>query len=337
MTKIKAVSLVSGGLDSALATRVVLEQEIEMVVVNFSSPFCLCNKRGGCKFEAKNLAESFGLEFKAISVFDEFIEIVKNPKHGYGSNLNPCIDCRILMFKTAKKFMEGIGASFIITGEVVGQRPMSQQRHTLRLIEKESGLEGLILRPLSAKLLPETIPEIKGWVKREKLLAINGRGRKEQIALVEEFNMGNYPCPSGGCLLTDPGFSQRMRDLMKYSEVCLEEIKLLKVGRHFRLSPKDKLVVGRDESENGILLKMARDTDFIFEPTVANGPVALGRGEAFNNGLIDLAGSIVARYCDKVNADTIVIKLTNNYLKQIQELICLPIEEKRLEALKINL
>jgi len=239
------------------------------------------------------------------------------------------------MFKTAKKLMQEIGASFIVTGEVVGQRPMSQQRHTLRLIEKESGLAGLILRPLSAKLLPETLPEIKGWVNREKLLSINGRGRKEQIALVEEFHMGNYPCPSGGCLLTDPGFSQRMRDLMKYSEVCLEEIKLLKVGRHFRLSPKDKLVVGRDESENGILLKMARDSDFIFEPTVANGPVALARGENFNNGLLDLAGSIVARYCDRVDAEKVSINLTGKFLDKPRELFCAPLEEEKLSSLRI--
>ncbi len=207
MTRIKAVSLISGGLDSGLATRLMLELGVELVALNFRSPFCLCNKRGGCSFEAKNLSDRLGIGLKVVSVFDEFVEIVKNPPHGYGSNLNPCIDCRILMFKTAKKFMQEIGASFIVTGEVLGQRPMSQKSPTLRLIEKESGLEGLILRPLSAKLLPETIPEKNGWVNREKLLSISGRGRKEQISLVKEFEMGDYPCPSGGCLLTDPCFS----------------------------------------------------------------------------------------------------------------------------------
>ncbi|MDP2939469.1 MAG: hypothetical protein Q8O13_05285 [Candidatus Omnitrophota bacterium] len=335
MTKIKAVSLVSGGLDSGLATRIVLGLGIELAVLNFTGPFCLCNKPGGCKFEAKNLAQSFGLEFKVVNVFDEFIEIVKNPKHGYGSNLNPCIDCRILMFKTAKKFMQEIGASFIVTGEVVGQRPMSQQRHTLRLIEKESGLGGLILRPLSAKLLPETIPEINGWVNREKLLSISGRSRKEQIALVKEFDMGNYPCPSGGCLLTDPGFSQRMSDLLKYSEVSIEEIKLLKVGRHFRLSPTDKLVVGRDETENEVLLKLAKETDFIFMPCEVKGPVALGRGKDFDNGLMDLSGSIVARYCDKAAEEKVIIKVRQGIQDATQELVCQSIKEESLNEFRI--
>lgn len=331
----KAVVLISGGLDSGLAARLMKELGINLTALNFTGPFCLCNKKGGCKFEAKNLSESLGIELKITSVFDEFIEIVKNPKHGYGSNLNPCIDCRILMFKTAKKFMEDIGASFIVTGEVVGQRPMSQQRHTLKLIEKQSGLEGLILRPLSAKLLSPTIPEINGWVNRDKLLSISGRGRKEQIALVKEFEMGNYPCPSGGCLLTDPGFSQRMKDLMKYSQVSKEEINLLKVGRHFRLSPKGKLVVGRDEKENEILLKMAKDNDFIFMPIEVNGPIALGRGGDFSNGLLDLSGSIVSRYCDRTNEEKIKINLTQKALNITEDLFCLPIEKERLEVFKI--
>ncbi len=336
MTKIKAVVLISGGLDSGIAARIMSELGVELVALNFTSPFCLCNKRGGCKFEAQKLSESLGIKLKVISVFDEFIEIVKKPKHGYGSNLNPCIDCRILMFKTAKKFMEEINASFVITGEVVGQRPMSQKRNTLRLIEKESGLEGLILRPLSAKLLPQTLPEIKGWINREKMLSISGRGRKDQIALVKEFNMGDYPCPSGGCLLTDPGFSQRMRDLMKYSELTIDEIKLLKVGRHFRLNEDNKLVVGRDEKENELLLKLALDSDFIFMPSEVNGPVGLGRGINFNNGLKDLSASIVARYCDKVNIrEKIMVKLTSNSSKEMLELSCAALDEESLKAFRI--
>lgn len=337
MTKVKAVALVSGGLDSGLATRLIWDLGVELVALNFTGPFCLCNKKGGCKFEARKLSESLGIELKIASVFEEFIEIVKNPQHGYGSNLNPCIDCRILMFKTAKNFMQEAGASFVVTGEVVGQRPMSQQRKTLKLIERESGLEGLILRPLSAKILVPTIPEIKGWVNREKLLAISGRGRKEQIALVKEFEMGDYPCPSGGCLLTDPGFCQRMKDLMKYSQLSLDGIKLLKIGRHFRLNPDSKLVVGRDERENEDLLRIAKDTDFIFMPVEANGPVALGRGEDFNNGLIDLAGSIVARYCDRVEAQELIINLSQKILGLERQISCLPVEEDELEAFKINL
>ncbi|MDP3013865.1 MAG: hypothetical protein Q8M92_06445, partial [Candidatus Subteraquimicrobiales bacterium] len=170
MSKIKAVSLISGGLDSTLATKIIVDLGIEVYAINFLSPFCLCNKRGGCKYEAGEVSRNLGIPLKTVAVYEEFIEMVKAPKHGYGSNLNPCIDCRIMMLKKAKEYMEGIDAAFVITGEVLGQRPMSQNRQSLDLIEKESGLKGLILRPLSAKLMPETIPEKMGWVNRQALL-----------------------------------------------------------------------------------------------------------------------------------------------------------------------
>jgi len=201
------------------------------------------------------------------------------------------------MHKKAKEYMEKIGASFVVTGEVLGQRPMSQHRVALRMIEKESGLEGLVLRPLSAKLLPLTIPEIEGWVKRERLLEISGRSRKVQMALAESYEIKDYPCPAGGCLLTDSGFARRMKDLLSFAEVTLNDIELLKVGRHFRLSQKARLVVGRDKEENEKLFRLAKEDDICFRPVEVKGPIGIGRG-SFNDNLVFLASQIVARYSD---------------------------------------
>jgi tRNA U34 2-thiouridine synthase MnmA/TrmU len=268
-------------------------------------------------------------------VGEEFLEIVKKPKHGYGSNMNPCIDCRILLFKKAKEHLAKVGASFVITGEVLGQRPMSQKLHTMELIEKEAGLEGLVLRPLSAKLLEETIPEKEGWVARDKLLAIAGRGRKEQFSLAHEFGIHDYPCPSGGCLLTDPEFSKRLKDLMKHQDLDLADIQLLKVGRHFRLSDKTKLVVGRNELENQRLLNLAKDKDLIFSPPEEiAGPTVLGRG-LFDEALIDLSCKIACRYCDKNPGAK--VKIAYRHLPDTQEAITetLALEEEELVKLRI--
>ncbi|MFH1008218.1 MAG: hypothetical protein V1800_12085 [Candidatus Latescibacterota bacterium] len=291
----KAIALLSGGLDSTLAVKIMLEQGIEVVAVNYVTPFCQCSRKG-CKHEAKKASDEFGITLKTINISRDFLEVVKNPKHGYGRNLNPCIDCRIMMHKKAKEYMEEIGASFLITGEVLGQRPMSQHRQTLDLIEKESGVEGLVLRPLSAKLFAPTIPETTGMVDRERLLGFSGRSRKPQIALAEELGVNDYPCPAGGCLLTDAGFARRMRDLMQHGELSLDDIPLLKVGRHFRLSPSAKLVVGRDEGENERLLVLAREGDVCFDPLEEKGPTGIGRG-VFDAEQLSLGCQIIARYC----------------------------------------
>ncbi|TET47754.1 tRNA 4-thiouridine(8) synthase ThiI, partial [Candidatus Aerophobetes bacterium] len=220
-----------------------------------------------------------------------------NPKHGYGKNLNPCIDCRILMLKNAKKLMEEKGASFLITGEVLGQRPRSQYLAALKIIEREGGLDGLVLRPLSAKLLPLSVPEKEGWVNREKLLEISGRSRKPQIDLADKYGIRDYPCPAGGCLLTDRGFAQRMKDLMTHSEITLNDVELLKTGRYFRLSLQTKLVVGRNKKENERLLRLANTDDICFEPVEVKGPIGIGRGD-FDQTMISLASKIMARYSD---------------------------------------
>lgn len=296
----KAIALISGGLDSTLAAKITQDLGIELVCLNTKTPFCLCDHHSasGCFHTAAQVAKNLGLELVSLNVTNEFLEIVKDPPHGYGSNMNPCIDCRILLFKKAKELMHKVGASFVITGEVVGQRPMSQKPHTLRLIEKEAGLEGLVLRPLSAKVMKDTIPEKEGWVARDKLLAINGRGRKEQFALAGKFGIKDYPCPAGGCLLTDPEFSKRLKELIKYAEFSLENILFLKVGRHFRISAKAKLIVGRNEEECKKLEVLAQPGDYLFFPLddIA-GATSLGRG-SFDEDLIRLSAEITCRYCD---------------------------------------
>ncbi|HWQ19251.1 MAG TPA: hypothetical protein VN455_05680 [Methanotrichaceae archaeon] len=296
----KAIILLSGGLDSTIAAELMSREGLELFAVNFKTPFCLCDRRSaglGCGTHAKRVADSLGIELRMINAAKDFLEVLKEPEHGYGANINPCIDCRILFFKKSKELMDEVGASFIITGEVLGQRPMSQFRRQMDLIEKEAGLIGLVVRPLSAKLLPATIPEKMGWISRDRLLDIEGRSRKPQIALAKDLGMNDYPCAAGGCLLTDPAFARRVRDLINHDELDLNNVELLKFGRYFRLSSDAKLIVGRDENENERLSILAREGDYLFEPVSIKGPIAVGRG-VFKPELIVAACRIVARYCD---------------------------------------
>lgn len=294
----KAVALLSGGLDSSLAIKLILQQGIDVVAVNFVTPFCLCDRKTGCKKESILISEKLNIELKIFNISDEYLEIIKKPKYGYGKNLNPCIDCRILMFKKAKEFMNNINANFIITGEVIGQRPMSQNRKAIEIIEKESGLEGLIVRPLSGKLLPKTIPEQNGWINRNNLLDISGRSRKKQFNLASEFNISGYACPAGGCLLTDPTFSLRIKDMLNSDMLTIHNINLFKNGRYFRISNSFKLAVGRNQHENQKLISMIQEGDIIIEPETI-GPTAIGRGKIENDQDIYTASEIVAYYCKK--------------------------------------
>ena len=292
----KAIALLSGGLDSTLAAKIILEQGIELDALNFLTVFCNCTNRGETCLASQKAVETLGIPLKVMNVSEEYLEIVKSPQHGYGSNMNPCVDCRIFMMKKTKSYMKEVGASFIITGEVLGQRPMSQRRDAMRLIDKEAGLEGLLLRPLSAQFLPETIPEKEGWVDREKLLNIQGRSRKPQIRLAEQFDIRDYPCPAGGCLLTDPGFARRIRDLMAHAPgFSLNDVHLLKIGRHFRLSPRLKLVVGWDEDENQKIQTFSREEDLLFKVVHYPGPLSLLRGEA-DLEAIETSAAITLRY-----------------------------------------
>ncbi|MFH1857847.1 MAG: 7-cyano-7-deazaguanine synthase [Candidatus Omnitrophota bacterium] len=275
----KAVSLLSGGLDSTLATKIVLNQGIEVAAIHFSLPWGCCNRSA-----ANEVARRFGISLMVLKLCEDYVEMIRNPKYGYGRAMNPCVDCRIYMYRKARKYMETIGASFLITGEVLGQRPKSQMRDSLRIIERECGLSRLILRPLSAKLLEPTIPEELGVVDRSKLLDISGRSRRMQMALAAEEGIREYPTPAGGCLLTDENFSRRLKDLFGHrQDVTVEEMELLRIGRHFRLNPGLKAVVGRNESENE-LLEYYGKTRPLFHPVNFPGPSTLVLGE------LDLAG-----------------------------------------------
>ncbi len=337
MKSIKAIVLFSGGLDSTLAIYIAKQQGLELLALKFSSPFCLCDKKRGCSNHGSSgTLKKLGIELKTIDNTKEMLECVKRPKYGYGSGLNPCIDCRILMLKKTKQYMLGIGASFVITGEVLEQRPMSQRRHMLRLIEKESGLDGLIVRPLCAKSLEETIPEKNAWIDRKKLLNIVGRGRRQQIAVAKELGINDYPCPSGGCLLTDPNFVRRLKDLMEHTiEFSLNDILLLKLGRHFRINQECKLVVGRNEKENDALLNLVKDNDLIFMPeeTIA-GPTALARGK-FGTQERKTAASLVSRYCDRREAPLVRIEIEDKRTQAREQLNSPPICSEKLASLII--
>jgi tRNA U34 2-thiouridine synthase MnmA/TrmU len=329
----KALVLLSGGLDSTLVAKLMLEQGVEIEAVNFITPFCRCNRTKGCRHEARRVCEEFGISLKVFNIFGEYLEVVKKPRFGYGKGMNPCIDCRILMFKKAKDYMAQVGASFIVTGEVLGQRPMSQHRKAMKIIEQESGLEDLVLRPLSAKLLKPTLPEREGWIDRERLLAISGRSRRPQINLAKDLQVSGYPCPAGGCLLTDPNFAKRMKDLLTYSPCpTLNEIELLKIGRHFRLSERLKIVVGRNEVENKKLLRLFKDGDLRLTGVNHKGPVVICRGKVDKNQLLK-AASICARYCDDKGEGGIII-CDNMHKEEIIRNLP-PIKEAELESLRI--
>ena len=297
----KAIILLSGGLDSTLAAELMSRVGLELLAVNFKTPFCLCDRHSsnlGCGSNARRVAEAIGIDLKIINASKDFLDVLQKPAHGYGANMNPCIDCRILFFRKSKELMDEVGASFIITGEVLGQRPMSQFRRQMDIIEKEAGLQGLVVRPLSAKLLAPTIPEKNGWISRERMLDIAGRSRKPQMALARDLGINDYPCAAGGCLLTDPEFANRIRDLIKHNELDMQNIDLLKAGRYFRLSQSAKLIVGRNESENKMLMLLAKEGDHLFGPKSINGPIAVGKG-AFTLDLLEVSCRIVARYCDR--------------------------------------
>ena len=290
----KCIAMLSGGLDSILAVRLMQEQGVEVQAINFSIDFCACIMQNG-ENVATRAAKSLGVPIKVIDITEEYIEILKNPSHGYGANINPCIDCKIFMLKKAKDMMAEFGASFIITGEVLGERPMSQRMDALNIITRDSGLKGFLLRPLSAKLLDSTIPEKEGIVDRKRLLDISGRSRKPQFALATKYGIKGYPNPAGGCLLTDPGFTNRVKDLITHDALTIGDLKLLTVGRHFRISPLAKLAVGRDQEENAALEALAKEKDVLLQLKDHQGPLALLRG-VHDDSIIALAAGVMAHH-----------------------------------------
>lgn len=345
---IKAVALISGGLDSLLAAKVVLEQGIHVEGLNFYSGFfgvgskvvTLKNKKNKPDYNnAQWIADQLGIKLHVINVVEEFKDVFLNPKYGYGSQLNPCLDCKIFIVKQALAWMKKNNFDFVISGEVIGQRPMSQRRDTMNVVKRDSGAEGLLLRPLCAKHFPETIPEQEGWVDRNKLLDFVGRDRKPQITLAKKYGFKNFPQPAGGCLLTEPNFCTRVKDMWnarclsscgshvipskaeiqkkdnqtawvpdqqtrfamtqpelsrEYKDYTLDEINLLKIGRHIRPRPHFKLIIGREEAENDFLEKF-RDKYISLHCVDRSGPVVLVDGEVDKKDL-ELAAKITAKF-----------------------------------------
>ncbi len=266
----KAVALLSGGLDSTLAVKILQDQGIEIEAINFQTMF------GCCKDDARQVAHELGIRFTMLPVGMDYVDVVKNPKHGVGKGINPCVDCRVYMFTIGKKFMQSVGASFVISGEVLGQRPMSQRSDCFETIEQDTELEGLILRPLSAKLLPATLPEKEGIVDRQRLFNIEGRSRARLLELAKHYGIDNPPSPSTGCALTEPEFAKKVRDLFQYSQKDERwHFEILKTGRHFRLDPDSKAILGRDVGENEYLEYLHPEGTTLLTPVNFSGPSAL--------------------------------------------------------------
>ncbi|MDY7078264.1 MAG: hypothetical protein SXV54_15215 [Chloroflexota bacterium] len=304
--QIKAVGLLSGGLDSTLAVRIMLEQEIDVAALHFRTAFSYFerNRLAGrgpiTPSDAERAAEMLGVDLEVIDVSAEYLPLVLNPRYGYGSGMNPCVDCRIFLLRKAKAWMEEHNYHFVFTGEVIGQRPKSQMRPSLNTVERESGLRGYLLRPLSARLLDQTVPEQRGWVDRDRLYRISGRGRKEQIALAEQFGITDYAQPSGGCCyLIDQTYSRRLRDFLAHEgadELTSEQVQLLAVGRHLRLPSGRKVVVGRHERENEYLETC--DVEGTLLITVDHpGPTTLVPGTLTRDDL-EVTAQITAGYSD---------------------------------------
>lgn len=285
----RAIVLASGGLDSMLAVKLLVEQGIEVVGLNFVSPFFSCAGATGSHLPRKACRE-LGVELRVRAMGRDYIELLRNPSHARGREMNPCVDCHIFMLRRAAKLADELGAAFVATGEVLGQRPLSQHKQALELIERRSGLEGRLLRPLSARLLAETVPEREGLVDRARLGAIQGRSRRQQLALAERMKLTTFSTPAGGCLLTDPNVARRLRDLFEHlPNYDMLDIRLLILGRHFRLNQRLKAIVGRNQAENERLARLA-DRHGRLELDDVPGPLMLVRGEPSAEDLMVLGG-----------------------------------------------
>ena len=343
---IKCVAMMSGGLDSTLAAKLIKLQGIDVQGVNFFTGFCVTehrrrvvrsDKKKPARHEALRAGADLSIPVEIIDVHQDYFPVVANPKYGRGSAFNPCIDCRLFMFKRAKTYMEEIGAEFVITGEVSGQRPMTQFKNTLKLLAKESGLGDRLLRPLSAHLLKPTLPERMGWVDREQLMAINGRSRKEQIALAEQLGVDDYPQPAGGCcFLTDHNYVGRFQDLFDsrpVEDVSLDDVLLLKVGRHFRLNDRVKIVVGRFQGEN-TFLENYKARRWIVRPTSTVGPSTLIDGDEIGDADIKMAAAVTARYSDSESHEEVTLEVTAHGESR-GSVIVKPMAEDQIEPMRL--
>jgi tRNA-specific 2-thiouridylase len=316
----KAVALISGGLDSLLAARVVMEQGVHVEGINFYTGFCVeghthaIRKKDRQRPKRNNAlwsAEQLGIKLHIVDIIEEYKDVVINPKHGYGSNLNPCLDCKVFMVKKAREWIDANGFDFIITGEVVGQRPMSQRKDTMPVIARDSGAGDRLVRPLCARNLPPTLAETEGWLDREQLYGFNGRSRKPQMALAKQFGFEDYAQPAGGCcFLTDKQYSVKLADLWRTRgrrEYDLDDIMLLKVGRHLRPRANFKIIVGREEGENRFL-EGYRKRFISIIPTSHTGPLVLVDGETGPDD-IELAARLTARFSQGRDAARVTVEV----------------------------
>lgn len=327
---VKAVGLISGGLDSTVAAALINDLGVEVHGVFFAMPWGCCDKG-----KAQAAADQLGIKLMVLQLDERYLEIVKNPAHGYGSAMNPCVDCRIHMFTRAAQYMQSIGADFVFTGEVIGQRPMSQMRHSLKWIEEGSGLKGRLLRPLCAQLLDPTIPEQQGLIDRQKLLQLNGRGRTPQMQMAAEHNITDLPNSGGGCLLTDKNFARRMKDTLDHGYRNFRETIALKWGRHFRINEHFKVILGRDQEENLALKRFAHADDHIMELPDRLGPTLVLKGYAPCADTLATAAGLIQHFSKYKNSESKEIEywgvknandihrvtakiLTPEYVQQIQ-------------------
>jgi len=290
MRPIRAVGLLSGGLDSALAARLLLDQGIEVIALHLESPTA-------CRSDVTQVAKELGVRLVSRPKGEEYLRLLRSPRFGYGRNMNPCLDCRVFMFHLGREALDELDASFLFTGEVLGQRPMSQTRNGIDVIDRHSGMDGRVLRPLSALLLPETEPETRGWVDRTRLLGLSGRTRTTQLRMAAEYGLTAFQSPAGGCLLTDPHFSDRLRDLFQHSdasETSMDDVALLRVGRHVRVSPRLKVVIGRDRDENLRLAAFPSAERWLIESIGFQAPNALVCGERDEPSLERAVGLILS-------------------------------------------
>ena len=318
----KALALISGGLDSLLAAKVVMEQGVHVEGVNFFTGFCVeghthaIRKKDKARPKRNNAlwsAETLGIKLHIVDIVEEYKEVVFNPKHGYGAHLNPCLDCKIFMVEKAKEWIEKNDFDFVITGEVIGQRPKSQRKDTMPVVQRESGIDDRLLRPLCARNLPETLPEREGWVKREQLYDFSGRTRKPQMALAKQFGFEDYAQPAGGCcFLTDEQYSVKLADLWQArgeKQYEMDDIMLLKVGRHIRPAPHFKIIVSREEGEGKFMQGYRKQYPHL-KTTSHGGPLALLDGTPSEDD-IQLAARIVARYSQGKNAEQVELEFTD--------------------------
>lgn len=322
--QIRALGLFSGGLDSIIAVKILQEQGIDITGLTFETPFFGAEK-------AMAAADRIGMPLLVDDITERHLEMLRNPRYGYGKNMNPCIDCHTLMLSCAGEKMLELGMDFIFTGEVLGQRPMSQNKHSLHIVAKNSGFQEHIVRPLSARLLPETKPEREQKVDRSLLLDINGRGRKRQMELAEKFGIESYSNPAGGCLLTDPGFSRKLGDLFRSGPFRIRDIRLLKYGRHFR-SGGAKIIAGRNKNDNNNLNALSEPDDILFTACDYPGPIVMVPSGG-DEDTAWLAASICARYCDGPQNTSLRVRCLQGKTERIYNAV--PCGQAKLEEILV--